>query len=148
MRIYLPRDKKKFSKIERYFARPMLAWNFADFMGGEIVPSETVPGRNPPTCTINSHAAPADAQYTGWKIFVTYASLFSNAKFFGRFLLEKSFCALEGCAMGAYCDPARDFAQLSNLALSGLEISCSNTHLRAPLHTANSHAVALQCEGM
>ena len=37
-----------FSKIESYFARHMLAWGFGDFKGGEIIPCEIVPGRNPP----------------------------------------------------------------------------------------------------
>ena len=46
--IYRPRDKFFFSKIERHFARHMLAWGFGDFKGGEIFPWRNCPLRNCP----------------------------------------------------------------------------------------------------
>jgi len=51
-----------FSKIERHFARHMLAWGFGDFKGGEIFPWRNYPLRNcprakfpPPPCTDQSN---------------------------------------------------------------------------------------------
>ena len=40
--------QKKISKIERHFARHMLAWGFGDFKGGEIFPWRNYPLRNCP----------------------------------------------------------------------------------------------------
>ena len=51
--IYRPRDKKKFSKIERHVARHMLAWGFGDFKGGEIFPWRNYPQRNCPRAKIS-----------------------------------------------------------------------------------------------
>ena len=48
MNIYIPTDKKILSKIERHFARHMLAWSFGDFKGGEIFPLRNCPRAKPP----------------------------------------------------------------------------------------------------
>ena len=54
-----------FSKIERHFARHMLAWGFGDFKGGEIFPWRNYPLRNcprakspPPPCKLSKNHRP------------------------------------------------------------------------------------------
>ena len=46
--IYIPRDKIFLSKIERHFARHMVARSFGDFKGGEVFPWRNYPLRNCP----------------------------------------------------------------------------------------------------
>ena len=49
LKVHIETERQNFfSKIERHFARHMLAWGFGDFKGGEIFPWRNYPLRNCP----------------------------------------------------------------------------------------------------